>query len=357
MHTFFRLLVLFLLPGIALAHGLDFGQLGLELRGERLTLVATPPVAALREFDTDGDARLAVAELQAQREAIAARLDEMLALRDEQGRAPELAFSDVIVPTLDKGAAPGPATHVRIIRKYRFATPPAGLLVATDLAAAGGRPLTVLMKADARPLQSTVLAADQHMLTFDFTPPTAWKTLRGWLPVGMEHILLGADHLLFLLLLLWGERRLANAALWLSAFTLGHSLTLGLVMLGIVAFPAWAEAAIAASIVAMGLARLYRQQRPAVAPGLWTETVVAAGFGLLHGMGFAGAVAGSVLLTEQRWPTLAGFNLGIELGQLLVVLLFWPALQLLRRHGPAWLARGLLGGATGMGVGWLLQRL
>lgn len=354
MNTFLHVLALSLLPAITLAQGADLDRIDLELKGEHLTLVATPPAAALREFDSDGDAQLAAAELTAQREAVAARLDEMLALRDEQGRAPELAAADVVVLAPEGDVAPGVATHVKIIREYRFAAAPEALLLATDLAASGRRPLAVALETDAGPLQATVLAADQHMLAFDLLPPSAWQTLIAGLPAGLTHILLGADHLVFLLLLLWGARRLPEAVLWLTAFTLGHALTLGLVMKDGAAFPGWAEAAIATSVVGMGLAHLFRQRHP-VAPALWAGTGLAAGVGLLHGMGFAGVAAGSVLLGEPRWASLVGINLGIELGQLLVVLLLWPALQMLRRRGPDWLNRSLLGGATGVGVGWLLQ--
>lgn len=360
MTHFTRMLpLLFLLPALAGAHGLDFGRLGLQLQGQRLTLVATPPAVALREFDRDHDGRLSVRELQLQRAAIATALDAMLQLRDQQGRAPELTFSDVLVPTFDKSRPPVAATHVKIIRKYRFAAPPAALWLDTDLAARSGQALTVLFKADRHALQSRVLSPAQHTLALELSAPGFGRTLRQWLPIGIGHIITGADHLLFLLLLVWGATRLREAGLWLTAFTLGHSLTLALVWLRLLLFPAWAEAAIAASIVVTGLLALYRHYRPQARDGHgWQmQTLLGGGFGLVHGMGFAGALAGTVLETAQRWPALIGFNLGIECGQLLFLLLLWPLLQWLRRQQEGLLAPGVLAGATGLGCLWLIQRL
>ncbi|MDF2445363.1 MAG: HupE/UreJ family protein [Moraxellaceae bacterium] len=351
------------------AHGLDVGQIGLQLEGDRLLLVATPPARAFAAFDRDGDGRLAATELQQQREAIALELDRMLVLRDGAGRMPALTLSDVVVPAQGKDVVPGPATHVKIIRRYRFTTVPGVVQLDTDLAVRSGAPVMVLLQADGQPLQSAALTPRQDKVRFALGTATGWETFRQWLAVGIEHILLGIDHLVFLLLLVWGAVRIRSAALWLTAFTVGHSLTLLLVMLGVLIFPVWAEAAIAATIVVTGLQCLYRSRRtaPLLAGRVATPSPAAGGadawhaplallFGLVHGMGFAGAVSTTALVTEQRWSTLAGFNLGIEAGQVLVVLLLWPLLARLR-GASAWLAQGLLGGATGLGFFWLVERL
>lgn len=357
MRSFLLFLLTLAAAPLAAAHGLGVDQLGLQLTGSRLMLVATPGVAALSEFDRDRDGRLSVRELQEQRAGIAAALDRLIDVRDGQGRAVELTLADVILPVPDKARAPLAATHVKVIRKYRFAAAPTTLELRSSLGARLPGPLVVLLKADAAPLQSALLSGRQQSVRFALGGRAGWRTFGQWLVEGMGHILGGTDHLAFLLLLVWGAGRAGTAAAWLTAFTLGHSLTLALVLLGVILFPGWAEAAIAASIVATGLVRLHgsREARPGSgARGL--ETVLAAGFGLVHGLGFAGAVAGTALVSEQRWSTLAGFNLGIELGQLLVALAFWPLLARLRR-APAWVGQSLLGGTTLMGLFWLLQRL
>jgi hypothetical protein len=198
---------------------------------------------------------------------------------------------------------------------------------------------------------------------------SAGNAFREFLREGVHHILSGYDHLAFLLSLLlpaalrwqgdaWraggGLRATLGATLGVvTAFTLAHSLTLSLAALGWVA-PAsrWVEVAIAASVLVAALNNL----RPVVTTRLW---VFAFGFGLVHGFGFAGALAEVGLPTHARLASLVGFNLGVELGQLAIVALVLPLLFALRRR--TFYARGLmpamsLGIAAVAGV-WCIQRL
>jgi len=161
------------------------------------------------------------------------------------------------------------------------------------------------------------------------------RAVPAYLALGVEHILFGVDHLLFvlgLLLLVGGGRRLV----WtITAFTLAHSLTLALASLGIVQVPvARVEAAIALSIVvvAVEVANLWRGR-----PGLsyrwpWSVAFV---FGLLHGLGFAGALAEIGLPRDALVPALLLFNVGVEAGQLAFV----AAVIALRRLLPAAMPR------------------
>lgn len=148
---------------------------------------------------------------------------------------------------------------------------------------------------------------------------------RQYLELGVEHLLTGIDHLLFVLclcLLVPGRRRLA----WtITAFTAGHSVTLTLATLGLVRFPqSVAETAIALSIVLLAAELLRDGDRAGLpAPASWVRRhpwAMAAAFGLLHGLGFAGALS-EVGLPQSEIPVaLLTFNLGIEIGQLGFVL-------------------------------------
>lgn len=152
--------------------------------------------------------------------------------------------------------------------------------------------------------------------------------LLGSLRLGLAHIAGGFDHLLFVLglvLLVGSGRRL----LWtVSSFTVGHSITLGLAVLGVLRLPVrWVEVGIAVSIlaVAVELARPEAERPERMTP------LLAGGFGLLHGLGFAAAVA-TVGLARADIPwLLLGFNVGIELGQLAFVGLILAAGLLLQR--------------------------
>jgi len=146
--------------------------------------------------------------------------------------------------------------------------------------------------------------------------------------LGVDHILTGLDHLLFVigLLFLVGFRK---QLIWtITAFTVAHSLTLGLSALGWLALRSPpVEAAIALSIVLVAAEALHRQQTLA---RRW-PALVAFGFGLVHGLGFAGALR-DIGLPEAHLPlALLSFNIGVELGQLLTVLAAWVLLRVLRK--------------------------
>jgi hydrogenase/urease accessory protein HupE len=149
--------------------------------------------------------------------------------------------------------------------------------------------------------------------------------VRRFLPAGVHHILIGPDHLLFLvgLLLLGGSvRRLA----WMvTAFTAGHSLTLSMAALALVTPPARiVEPAIALSVVYVGIDNLL------VKNGRDVRAWIALGFGLVHGFGFASVLREMDLPARALGWSLFSFNLGVEIGQLLVVLAVAFALAVLR---------------------------
>lgn len=174
---------------------------------------------------------------------------------------------------------------------------------------------------------------------------TARGELTRWLSFvrsGIHHIWIGYDHLLFLLSLLlpavllwrgdrWQAAPSAGAAclrlLWVvTAFTLAHSITLALATLNLVQLPiAWVERAIAASVVLAALNNI----RPLVAH---RHALLAFGFGLLHGFGFAAVLAETGLTGSAILAPLLGFNIGVEIGQLALVLVALPALLWLRHR-------------------------
>ena len=147
--------------------------------------------------------------------------------------------------------------------------------------------------------------------------------------LGVEHILTGWDHLLFLLgLLLRGGGWLSLVKI-ITAFTIAHSVTLALAVLDIVTLPdRLVEAVIALSIAFVAAENIF--MRPVVARR-WVVSFV---FGLVHGFGFSSALRELGLRTQGLLLALFGFNLGVEIGQGLVVAVALPALYLLR--GTPW---------------------
>lgn len=158
----------------------------------------------------------------------------------------------------------------------------------------------------------------------------------GYLRLGIEHILVGFDHLLFVLalfLLIGPNWSLVKAV---TAFTAAHSLTLGLAALGYLTFPSAAiEALVALSILFVAL-ELLPARRAAGGLAQRSPWVIAFLFGLLHGLAFAGVLGDIGLPREAAPQALLLFNLGVEIGQLL----FIAAMMLLATAGRALLARG-----------------
>ncbi|MFI1927522.1 MULTISPECIES: HupE/UreJ family protein [unclassified Streptomyces] len=192
--------------------------------------------------------------------------------------------------------------------------------------------------------------------------------------LGIEHVGEGADHLLFLLMLLIPAPLVATAGRWrtggtgaagdssprrglvrvvhvVSAFALGHSLTLALAASGVIHVPSRpVETLIAFSIAVSAVHAI----RPLVARG---EVLIAAGFGLVHGLAFASLIGDLGLDRGSLVTTLLGFNLGIELTQLLVVALIMPSLLVLSRTSvyPAFRVAVAVIGLV-FSVSWMLER-
>jgi hypothetical protein len=190
-----------------------------------------------------------------------------------------------------------------------------------------------------------------------------------FIPAGIEHILIGPDHVLFLVGLM-----LLGGSLWklttiVTAFTLGHSVTLSLAALDIVAPPASVvEPVIALSIVFVGADNLLVQRdRHATAPATTRTRAprdirawIAGVFGLVHGFGFASVLKEFGLpLTALGW-SLFSFNVGVELGQLAIVLAVALALRSVERRDPTLARRLIVGGSViviAAGTYWFVERV
>lgn len=183
------------------------------------------------------------------------------------------------------------------------------------------------------------------------SPPPASETIWRFGLLGVEHILIGWDHLAFLLALILGCGRLRRLLAVVTAFTVAHSVTLALGATGVVELRAdVVEAVIALSIaVAAGLSlwrlRAGRLDHPGrrepAGSSAWPLLTLCFGFGLVHGFGFAGLLADRLPAGGDRlWPLL-GFNLGVEIGQVALVAVGFPLLVVVGRSR---MARPIFGG-------------
>ena len=228
------------------------------------------------------------------------------------------------------------------------------------LAAFGASQTDVLVRVAplGRPVQALRLTATEPMAEIR-AKPDAWQVARTYFVTGVEHILFGYDHLLFvvaLVLLLGGLWTVAKAV---TAFTIAHSITLIGTTLGFFGLPQRpVESVIALSI--MFLAVEIIKKDPAT-PRLSQRApwLVAFLFGLLHGFGFAGALK-EIGLPESDVPTaLLTFNLGVEAGQLLIVAAALAILALLRRFASAFERPVLTAATYAIGIVasfWFIER-
>lgn len=199
-----------------------------------------------------------------------------------------------------------------------------------------------------------------------------WEFFR----LGAEHLLTGTDHILFLLALIAGSRRPREVVLAATAFTLAHSVTFLLAALGLVEVPAdLVEPVIALSIAVVAGWHLWRIRGRGTdvgdlqAPtggrfGLdragWTRLCVVFCFGLVHGLGFAGALGIEAAWSWTLLWSLLVFNIGIEAVQLAVIAVLFPLLLLLGRRSPRaalWATGTLSAGVAVMGLVWFAQRV
>ncbi|MEM1083433.1 MAG: HupE/UreJ family protein [Verrucomicrobiota bacterium] len=210
-----------------------------------------------------------------------------------------------------------------------------------------GRTMTHVLRPEA---PSTTISFDDQSSRF------FWS----YFMIGIEHILLGIDHLLFVLGLLLIVDRRWMLVKTITAFTIAHSITLALSTFAIIKVPSEPlNAAIALSILFLGpeIVRKWRGETSLTIRHPW---LVASGFGLLHGIGFASGLSLTGVPREEIPTALLWFNVGVEAGQLAfvaVALATAAAIRTLSLDQPAWIPR-LPGYAVGVfGAFWTIQRV
>lgn len=202
-----------------------------------------------------------------------------------------------------------------------------------------------------QPLVQAVFSAESPQQTFT-GQQSLWEQLFEFAALGVEHIFLGYDHVLFLLALIVVGGRLLSLVKVVTAFTVAHSITLCLAALEIVRLPSeWIEAGIALSIVYVA-AENFWLKRPDYR---WTITFA---FGLVHGFGFANVLRELGLPTHGLVASLFAFNAGVEIGQVGIVALVFPLIAWLGRQSYQRTVVLVVSAVIGLfGVGWFVERV
>jgi len=178
--------------------------------------------------------------------------------------------------------------------------------------------------------------------------------------LGIPHILFGFDHVLFILAIHSIVRNLRDIVVVVTSFTIAHSLTLILAGLGLITLTSRVvEPLIAFSIAYTAFRNIMIQRQGKEEEEILKERWISAfGFGLVHGMGFAGALAEIKIPGAYFIPALLSFNVGVELGQFIIIAIFVSLLRLLKRY--VWLTEtvyGLSGAIALISSVWVVQRV
>ena len=358
----FGLLLLLSLP--VLAHKASDSYLMLDIKGSEVSGqwdIALRDIDFALGLDRDGNGEITWGEVRARHADIAAWALGSMTL--QRGGSCTLQVADHLVDSHTDGAyavlqitGNCPAAGGDLTLHYR-------LLFELDALHRG----LLRLSLDGRP-QTAVFSPQRAEQVFVAGEASRLAQFGQYLVEGIWHIWIGFDHILFLLSLLlpavlvhevgrWrGVARFGEAlreVLWVvTAFTVAHSITLSLAALGLVSLPSrLVESAIAASVVLAAANNL----KPLVEHRRW---MVAFGFGLIHGFGFASVLTELGLPQETLVLSLLGFNLGVETGQLAIVAAFLPLAYTLRATG--FYRRGVFVGGSlitlAIALIWLIER-
>jgi hydrogenase/urease accessory protein HupE len=316
------LVLMILAAATAFAHDPGLSAARLSLDGERLAArltFARNEIAMIAPMDADRDGRITQSEFDAARGRLESLARESFALSvDGKDAAPS-----AVAVALDEGDA----LHFDL----EFHAPYGSKLIFRSLLIEklprGHRQFLSLLDADGNTQAQRMLDAGANSYECDAALPISRSRSFAFLLLGVEHILLGFDHLAFLFALLIAGSRLREAVKIITSFTVAHSITLGLATMEVVNIsPGVVEPLIAVSIIYVGLENVFRRE----IKRRWLLTFA---FGLVHGFGFASALRELGVGTGLRAVApLFSFNLGVELGQIAIAALVLPLIWKLRQH-------------------------
>ena len=354
----FALLAIGLLCAVtASAHPAPFSYLDLRLNASGVT-----GTLVVHDLDAAHDLGITAAETLLDPEVAARHRDALVALLSPRiriefdGRAVPISWGAInVVPErqsvrLAFTIADAPPGHTAI-HAYVFPYDPIH------------QTFINLYEDDQLTLQAILDASRQRVEYYGGTTQGRLAVIRTFVLSGIEHIMIGPDHILFLIGLLLLGGTLPKLALIVTAFTIGHSITLSLAALDIVSPPAFfIEPLIALTIVVVGADNLLvlraspDQSKAATDIRAWLAAV----FGLIHGFGFAYVLKEFGLPQAALGWSLFAFNLGVEIGQLMIVLVVAGALILLHKRSVAAARIVATVGSTAViaaGVYWFVERV
>lgn len=330
----------------AAAHWADLAVADVTVAETDAQITLTVPTALIAFADDNGDETLSQSEFEKYYSQLEQHLSRNIVLTNQVDEPGTFTVTPTMVTqSNDK------ATHSTFSLQYKWPTSLQGLTIRYSLFSPRLDQVQCLATITrGNHTRNVVFTPENNTLEIDST--LAWhQQFLSFLKLGVEHIFTGYDHILFLVALLLPGGNLSQLLKIVTAFTIAHSLTLTLAALDIVALPtALVESIIALSIVYVAAENLWRRRmhhRP------WLTF----GFGLIHGLGFATILQDLTQNQNNLLLSLTSFNLGVELGQVTVVLLVFYGLRFLqKRRGELIIRYGVSGLMVLMGNVWFVER-
>lgn len=342
------------------AHPAPFSYLDLEVPSAQ-DASALDAAVVLHVFDLGHDLSVDPAERFLDPSFATSRAEALVALI--AGRLHIQADGHVLTPTLLAVETVGYRQSVRVRLRYPMPqeTPgvpvlPGSIVIEGEMFPYDVEHQTFVNVYEGETLTQAMLDGGRTRFEYFTGTTQGWRAIVAtFLPSGIHHIVIGPDHILFLvgLLLLGGTPR--RLAFIVTGFTVAHSVTLSLAALNLLTPPAaLVEPAIALSIVYVGVDNLTRRD------GRDARVWIACAFGLIHGFGFAGVLREMDLPARALGWSLFSFNLGVEIGQVLILLVLVAVLSAIRAISEVAGRRLVVAGSwvvIGAGAYWFVQRL
>jgi hydrogenase/urease accessory protein HupE len=345
------MLVLLLGAGDVWAHKLNTSYANLVARTDTLMLRVRIDDFDMEQMglDTDGDGALYYEEMEAGLPQIADFISAHLRV-DVNGRRVSFERGTTDISPDNKGNI-----FAVVYLGAHLPEPPEQVDIDVDFFSTFGDEHKCIAKVllPGKSLEQAVFAADtQRQSFYAHREKSLLEQARAFIWLGVEHIFLGYDHIMFLLALIIVGGRLRDLVKIVSAFTIAHSITLCLAALEYVHLPArWIEAGIALSIVYVALENFWLKRTD----HRWMLTFA---FGLVHGFGFANVLRELGLPTKGLVVSLLSFNIGVEFGQIAIVALLFPLILWLNRQA---FQRSVVWGLSAVillfGTGWFVERI
>jgi HupE / UreJ protein len=354
----FLLISLALIPSVANAHLLPKQTATIRVVDRSAFLVVSVPVSALTGVDDDANGMLSLDEISRHNEAIARQFNARLQVTDSTSTAVP-ALTMVMSPNTDGESAP--TDYVIVLHRVNFSAVPPRPTIRFDLFGTGAGEGQVRVRAtQGDRVEVAILSAGAIEHTFF---KGALAVMSEYVENGIRHIWAGADHLLFLLTIIIAGAGWRHWLMVITSFTVAHSITLAASTLDVFKVPASvAEPGIALSIVVMAALNLHAHFKGSAAIHVgWPKVAIIFVCGLLHGFGFASAIGAVSLDPVNQAATLAGFNIGIEMGQLAFVASALAMIAALRRLPVRSLADRMPVATSGLaicaGLFWFVERI